>query len=174
MLRRIALSLRRPMAEPGVDFYRVAALASTPSSPLFRPPSPVYVVMRQQGRPHPMRRFWLAAIWLALALPPAARADDVTDQIDQAVAAYRKGDLTTAVAALDAAAGLIRDKKSQAWKAVLPEPLEGWTGDPPEAQALPPALLGGGTTVSRKYRKSGDTVTVTVMADAPLVQALAG
>lgn len=121
-----------------------------------------------------MRRFWLPAMLLALSLPPAARADDVTDQIDQAVAAYRKGDLTTAVAALGAAAGLIGEKKSRAWEAVLPEPLAGWSGEPPQAQALPPALLGGGTTVSRKYRRPGDTVTVTIMADSPLVPALAG
>jgi hypothetical protein len=121
-----------------------------------------------------MRRFW-GALTVVLALAaPAARADDVTGQINEALTAYRKGDLTTAIAGLEAAATLIRQQKTEAWKAALPEPLAGWTGGTPEGEAVPTALFGGGTTVSRKYRKPGERVTVTIMADSPIVQTLAG
>jgi hypothetical protein len=114
-----------------------------------------------------------AAALAALALLPAAYADQVSDQIGEALAAYQKQNLTTALAALDTAASLIRQKKAEAWKAALPQALPGWTAEAAEANSLAPMLLGGGTTVSRKYRKEGATVTVSIIADSPLVQGIA-
>jgi hypothetical protein len=121
-----------------------------------------------------MRRMWRAvALCCALIGPAAAQADEVTDQIHEALGAYDKKDLTTAVAALDAAAGLIRQKKTEIWKAALPGPLPGWSADDAEDTAFAPALLGGGTTVSRRYHKDGDIVTVSLIADSPVVQGIA-
>ncbi len=114
-----------------------------------------------------------AALVAGLLLLPAARADQVTEQIDEALHAYQKKDLTTAVAALEAAAGLIRQIKADAWKAALPQPPSGWTADAPETEALAPALLGGGTSVQRKYHKGDATATLTIIADSPLVQGIA-
>jgi hypothetical protein len=115
----------------------------------------------------------LAAAIVAVALPPAAYADQIADQIGEALAAYQKKNLTTALTALDTAASLIRQMKADAWKAALPEPPPGWKAEPAAATALAPALLGGGTTVSRKYQKGGITVTVSIVADSPLVQGIA-
>ena len=121
-----------------------------------------------------MRQLWpVGAVVAALLLPPAAHADDVTEQLDQAASAYRKKDLTTALTAIEAAADLLRQMKTEAWKAALPEPLPGWTADKPEGQALSPALFGGAMNVSRSYHKSGNSVTVSITADSPVVQALA-
>jgi hypothetical protein len=119
-----------------------------------------------------MQRFWLLPLAALLALPQTARADDVTDQINQALGAYQKQDLSAAVTALDTAAALIRQKKTEAWKAALPQPLPGWTADKAQGTALAPALLGGATTVNRVYRKNGDTVTLSIIADSPLVSTI--
>jgi hypothetical protein len=121
-----------------------------------------------------MQRFGYAAVAVAmLATSVPAAADDVTDQINQALEAYQKQNLSAAVAALDTAAGLIRQKKTEAWKTALPAPLSGWTADKAQGSALAPALLGGATTVSRVYRKAGDTITISIIADSPIVATIA-
>jgi hypothetical protein len=120
-----------------------------------------------------MLRLWVLPIALLLALPPVARADDITDQIDRGLDAYRKEDLSAAVTALDTAAGLIRQKKTQAWRTALPPPLSGWTAEKVQGTALSPALLGGATMINRTYRKDGSTVTVSIIADSPLVSPIA-
>ncbi len=75
-----------------------------------------------------MPRLHLAvAAALLVAVPAAAvRADDVKDQINEALKAYEKKDLATATAALEAALGLMRQAKAENWKTVMPEPLPGW------------------------------------------------
>ena len=122
-----------------------------------------------------MTRMRLPALLLAgalLAAAPLVRADEVTDQLDAAAKAYQRKDLTAATAALDAASGLLRQMRAEAWKAVLPPPLPGWTAKDAESVAVGPAMLGGGTSVSRSYHRAGDSVEVSLIADSPLLQGL--
>jgi hypothetical protein len=107
------------------------------------------------------------------AHPSPARADDVTDQMDQARAAYQKHDLPTAVAALDAAANLLRQAQADALKAVLPPVPPGWTADQVDTSAVAAAVLGGGTTVSRTYHKADQQVDVQIITDSPMLQGMA-
>jgi hypothetical protein len=106
-------------------------------------------------------------------LASPARADDVTDQINQALAAYGKHDLPTAVAALEAAANLLRQAQADALKAVLPPAPSGWTADPVDTSAVGAAMLGGGTTVSRTYHNGDQQVDVQIITDSPLLQGMA-
>ena len=115
-----------------------------------------------------------AAFCVLAAAGSTARADAVTDQINQALAAYGKKDLKGAATALDSAATLIRQQEAALWKAVLPAALPGWTAQQPEGSAVAPALFGGGVTVSRKYQKGAAVVTVSIIANSPMVQAMAG
>jgi hypothetical protein len=110
------------------------------------------------------------AVLLAVGM---AKADEVTDQINQALAAYDKKDLKAAGTALDTAATLIRQKQAALWQSVLPPALPGWTAEQPEGSTVAPALFGGAVTVSRKYRKGATIVTVSIVANSPMVQALA-
>ncbi|HZU88213.1 MAG TPA: hypothetical protein VE993_03050 [Stellaceae bacterium] len=116
-----------------------------------------------------------AATTLAVlfAVGAAAKADEVTDQINAALAAYDKKDLKAAGAALDTAATLIRQKQAALWQNVLPPALPGWTAETPEGGAVAPALFGGAVTVSRKYQKGAAIVTVSIVANSPMVEALA-
>ena len=114
-----------------------------------------------------------AALILLLAYGVPATADEVTNQINQALQSYGKHDLKAAASALDAAATLIRQMQTQAWKRLLPKPAAGWSAEKAEGSALSPAVFGGALTVSRKYRKGNAVVTVSIVANSPMVQAMA-
>jgi hypothetical protein len=110
---------------------------------------------------------------LVLATASGSFADDVTDQIDEALKAYQKKDYATATAALDAAANLIRQSKAETAKSLLPEPLSGWTAGDAEATAMGAGMMGGGTSVSRQYHKGDEQVEITLLSDSPMLQAMA-
>jgi hypothetical protein len=114
-----------------------------------------------------------AALLLLFAAGAEASADEVTDQIDRGLAAYAKKDLKGAATALDAAVELIRQKQAARWKSLLPAPLSGWSAQDAEVGTLSPDVFGGALTVSRKYEKAEAVITVSIVANSPMVQALA-
>ena len=75
---------------------------------------------------------WCVALLLIVACAAGAQADDVTDQIDEALKAYRSHDPQTAIAALDAAANLLRQSRADGLKKLLPAAPPGWTADEAE------------------------------------------
>ncbi len=118
----------------------------------------------------------LLACALVLAVSPAmaetAANDDVLTTIDQAVKQYKSGDFAGAASNLDYAAQLVRQKKSEKMKEILPAPLDGWQAKEASAQAVGTAVLGGGVTVSREYRRDNATVTVEIVSDSPVLQSV--
>lgn len=114
----------------------------------------------------------IAGLFLAVGLTSAALADDITDQIDEALKAYQKKDLGTASTALDLAQNLIRQLSAEAWKTMLPEPLAGWRADVAETTSASATMFGGGTTISRHYHRDGDTVEITLITDSPMMQGI--
>lgn len=123
-----------------------------------------------------MRRgypLFAAALVLLVASALPSAADEITDQINQALKAYGKNDLAAAAKELDTAATLIRQKQTEAWKRLLPNALTGWTAEKPEGSALSPAVFGGAITVSRKYTKGNAAITVSIIANSPMVAAVA-
>jgi hypothetical protein len=109
---------------------------------------------------------------LTLAVTPLARADDATDQMQEARKAYDKGDYATALTALDAAAALVRQKRAERWQSLLPDPLPGWEAEEPQSTTVSPVVLGGGTTVSRSYHHGTDSVEISIVLDSPIMQSL--
>jgi hypothetical protein len=118
-----------------------------------------------------IRALPLALMVVAAPIAPAL-ADDVTDQINEALTAYGRKDLPTAMAGLDAASNLIRQMRADVYGALLPEPPAGWTADKAETIAVGMAMAGGGTGATRKYHKGNDTVTISILTDSPLMQAM--
>jgi hypothetical protein len=119
------------------------------------------------------RRLSILTAGLPMVLAMAgARADDISDQINEALKAYEKHDLATTAAALDAASNLLRQAKAETWKAMLPEPLAGWTAADAESTTVGAAMLGGGTSVSRTYRKADQSIDIAFIADSPMMQGL--
>src|SRR3954451_7660744 len=117
----------------------------------------------------------LAALTMAALVavtPVTAWADEISDQIAEALSAYRKKDVSTAIAALEAAANMLRQERAESWKTLLPAPPAGWTAEEAETSAAGTSLFGGGTGVTRKYAKGDDEVEISIVAESPLVQAM--
>jgi hypothetical protein len=110
----------------------------------------------------------MALVLVAIAI--TARADDVTDQINEALKAYQAHDTQTAIAALDAATNLLRQSRADALKRLLPAPPAGWTADAPESTAVSVAMLGGGVTASRAYHNGDQRIEVQIIGDSPMLQ----
>jgi len=98
--------------------------------------------------------------------------DDVLTTIDEAVKQYKSGDYAGAVSNLDYASQLVRQKKSERMKDLLPEPLAGWQANPASAQTLGTAVFGGGVTVSRDYKKGDASVSIEIVSDSPVLQSV--
>ena len=113
--------------------------------------------------------FLSAASFLASV---AARADDVTDSIDEAVKAYKAKDFSAAAQSLDAAAQLIRQKRGELFKAVLPDAPSGWKAEEATSQAAGAAMFGGGVSAERRYTKGDSSMTVKILTDSPLMQGM--
>jgi hypothetical protein len=114
----------------------------------------------------------LALLVVSVALLAPARADDVADQINEALSAYGRKDIPTAIAGLDAALSLLRQMRADSYGALLPEAPAGWTADKVETIAAGMAMAGGGTGATRKYHKGNDTVTMSILTDSPLLQVM--
>ena len=109
---------------------------------------------------------------LFLAMPLHAGEDTVLSTIKVATRQYQAGDYSGSASNLDYASQLIRQKKSEKMKDLLPEPLPGWDGKEASAQALGAAVLGGGVTVSRDYTRGASTISVEIVSDSPVLQSV--
>jgi len=109
---------------------------------------------------------------LVVCAQPLRAEDNVLSAIKEATRQYETGDYTGAASNLDYAAQLVRQQKSERMKALLPKPLSGWEGEEASAQALGAAILGGGVTVSRDYKKGGSAVSVEIVSDSPVLQSV--
>lgn len=121
-----------------------------------------------------VRTLALAAIAAAFVAGAAARADDFSDHLDKARSAYAAHDLRGAQRELGDAEGLIRQFRLKQWKVVLPDALDGWRAENVEGTAAAMAMLGGGVSVSRRYRKDGASVNIEIIADSPIVASVSG
>jgi hypothetical protein len=121
-----------------------------------------------------MRSIALAALALALLLRPAA-ADEFEEVVADALEAYRDGDVTVAREELEYAIRILSEREAQTLAAFLPEPLEGWTRDPIDAQGggLAMAMMGGGTQAAARYGRDGEEFTLTLIARSPMVSSMA-
>lgn len=114
-----------------------------------------------------------AALAAVLALAAAARADEVTDQLDAARKAYDTGDLRSSVDALNFALAAIKERQSAGLLKLLPQPLAGWQADPGQSQSGGLADMLTGINLTRRYfRTDGAEVNLTVTADSPLLPML--
>lgn len=81
-------------------------------------------------------------------------ADDVSDQVDEAMKLYKEGKYSQAASELEFAVQQIREKQAENLKDIFPAPLQGWKADMPEVGAAGAMMLGGGVTASIRYYKS--------------------
>ncbi len=115
------------------------------------------------------------ALALAILAPLPAAADEFTDTLDSARKAYDEGDVDGARQDLDYAGKLLGELKSESLGKFLPAALPGWTREatePGEAAGMM-GMLGGGNSAAAKYTKDGTELTITLIANAPMVSGIA-
>lgn len=117
-------------------------------------------------------RYFFLAWTCTIVFCPNLWADDVLNILEEAVKQYNNGDYSGAASNLDYASQMIRQKKSELMKELLPEPQPGWEADAADGQALGTAVFGGGINVSRTYIKKPATVAVDIVSDSPVMQSL--
>jgi hypothetical protein len=125
-----------------------------------------------------MLRFLPATLAIGLAALPVA-ADEFTDAVDSALEAYRDNDVKGAREELDYAVKLLDGMKSESLAKLLPEPLAGWTKEASDASdaegaGMAMAMFGGGTAASAKYSDGTADMTITLIADSPMVTGIGG
>jgi hypothetical protein len=110
----------------------------------------------------------------ALTLASHLAADEITDQVDIGVQAYKAGEMRQAIQELQYAIAQIQEQLDSQYTKLMPEPLEGWSAQEAQSQSAGMSMMGGGTQVSRDYNKNGgnESVRIQVMADSPFLQAM--
>lgn len=120
-----------------------------------------------------MKRLCLAAA-AALALSTLARADEITDTLQSALDAYQAGDIAFALQDLAYATQLLNALKAEGLATFLPPAPDGWTRTDNSEIGQSLGFMGGGTAAEASYEGGGREVTLTLMADNPMVTAMAG
>ena len=107
---------------------------------------------------------------LALALAaPAAVGDEITDQIQSALEAYEQHDYQGAIGDLNFAVAQIREILNAQNAQLLPEPLEGWSASEVENVGAAMAMLGGGTSMTRRYARDDEALEINITANSPWI-----
>jgi len=101
-------------------------------------------------------------------------ADEITDQIKEALELYEKGNFSEAVSNLNFAVGQIQQKQAAGLKGVFPDPLEGWKAKESTGEFAPAAFMGGGVSASRNYyvEDTDKSVDIEIVTDSPLLQSV--
>ena len=120
-----------------------------------------------------MRRFALTAAALAFAALPAS-ADEVTDTLESALQAYQDGDIQYALEELTYAQQLMQAMKADSLTGFLPEAPDGWTREVDTEMNAGLAMMGGGTGAEATYSDGSTSFSLTILADSPMVMAMAG
>ena len=114
-----------------------------------------------------------ACVALAVLTALPARADDVEDTLQSALDAYRSGDVQYALEELGYAQQLLQAMRAEGLTGFLPPAPEGWSREIDTEINKGLAMMGGGTGAEATYSGDGLSVTVRLMADNPMVGAMA-
>ena len=102
----------------------------------------------------------------------AARADEITDQIHSALEAYEQQDYQGAIGDLNYAVAQIQEILNAQNAQLLPEPLEGWTASEVENVGAAMAMLGGGTSMTRRYTRDSEELEINITANSPWIASM--
>ncbi len=116
----------------------------------------------------------LAASALVIGTSQIARADEVTDTLNSALAAYEEGDIQYALEELEFAKQLLVAMKTDALAGFLPEPPAGYTREISSDLAQGMAMVGGGTGAEATYTNGSDRFTISIVADSPMMAMMGG
>ena len=114
-----------------------------------------------------------ATVALLTALSAPAHADEISDTIQSALDAYNAGDTQYAAEELAFAQQLLKAMKTDDLAAFLPAAPDGWTREIDDQMGASLGMMGGGVGAAADYDSGSESITITIMADNPMVTAMA-
>lgn len=118
-------------------------------------------------------RLTLAALaFTTLLAPLPAAADEITDALTAAIAAYEDGDIARAQGEIAFATQRLGALQAVGLGAYLPEAPQGWTREVETDASSMAAMFGGGTIARAEYRGPDGRVEITLMADSPMIMTM--
>ena len=111
-------------------------------------------------------------IALALISTSALHADEITDQMAEAVKAYQDKDYKGAMDELKFITAQLQKMDATENQKLLPEPLKGWKKE--ESQNGSQGMMsmlggGGGTSMQATYKKDRESIEIQIMANSPMI-----
>jgi len=116
----------------------------------------------------------LAAAAAVLVAAQPLMADEISDTLQSALDAYQEGDAQYALEELDYARQLLLALRTDALVEFLPAAPDGWTREVNTEMNAGLSMMGGGTGAEATYEGDGQRITITIMADNPMVGAMGG
>jgi hypothetical protein len=115
----------------------------------------------------------IAILALSTCLPVPLKADEISEQLESARAAYERGELQTSVQDLQFIITALQERIEQSLLKLLPEPLPGWKAEESQADSVGMANLFLGTNLSRQYhREDGASLEISLTANSPFLPML--
>lgn len=115
----------------------------------------------------------IAGLYLTASLAAPLQADEISEQLTAASAAYEQGQLQTSVQGLQFVIAAIQERIEQSLLKLLPEPLPGWKAEESQASSGGMASIFVGTHLSRQYhREDGASLEISLTANSPFLQML--
>jgi len=110
--------------------------------------------------------------WGLLFAPGTGYADEILDQINEAIALYKQGDFSGAIAGLEFAMTQIRQLQAARVADALPAALPGWQAEEAETMVMAGTMLGGGISAERTYTKGDAEVDIELIGESPMLQGM--
>jgi hypothetical protein len=96
-------------------------------------------------------------------------ADEIIDQMKEAIKAYEEKDYKGAMDELKYVTAQLQKLDAAENQKLLPAPLEGWSVENNnEGQAMM-SMLGGGTSMQATYTKGSESVDIQIIANSPMI-----
>lgn len=108
---------------------------------------------------------------LPMLISTPSWADEVTDQMSEALKAYEEKDYKAAIDELKYVTIALQKLDQAENQKLLPEPLEGWTAkevDNNDSQ-MAMSILGGGSSMKAGYQRETEQVDIEIMANSPMM-----
>lgn len=119
-----------------------------------------------------MRPTLCFAVICSLSVPVLAHGDEITDTLEAVTNAYEAGDFNLAIEELNFALAQMQGLRTESLGTYLPPAPEGWTLEVSSEMSGMLSMAGGGIGAEGTYDGDGESFTVTIIADSPMISAM--
>ena len=111
----------------------------------------------------------VTVLMAGLLLTAPLTADEISDQISSGLKADENQDYKIALEELKFATAQIQELANQQNAALLPDALPGWTAEEIRNDTGAMVFAGGGSIMSREYRRDSEEVQLEIIANSPML-----